>query len=96
MWGEQLLMSVGGLCVCDSHEDRVRFKADSACMVRKLSVWQRIILASQTIKVIVPTWRLNSKIEGGGLREVGSVQTRLESTQDGANPLKIDFVVAAE
>ena len=32
MWGERLLVSVGGLCVCDSHESRVRFKADSASL----------------------------------------------------------------
>ena len=32
MWGERLLVSVGGLCVCDSHEGRVRFKADLASL----------------------------------------------------------------
>ena len=32
MWNEQLLMSVGGLCVCDSHEGRARFEADSALL----------------------------------------------------------------
>ena len=32
MWGEWLLVSVGGLCVCDSHEGRVRFEADSASL----------------------------------------------------------------
>ena len=32
MWGEWLLVSVGGLCVCNSHDGRVRFEADSASL----------------------------------------------------------------
>ena len=28
IWSEQLLVSVGSLCVCDSHEGGVRFVAD--------------------------------------------------------------------
>ena len=29
MWSERLLVSVSGVFVCDSHESRVRFDADS-------------------------------------------------------------------
>ena len=29
MWSERVLVSVSGVFVCDSHEDRVRFDADS-------------------------------------------------------------------
>ena len=29
----------GGFCVCDSHEGRVRFEADSAIVVRVIVMW---------------------------------------------------------
>ena len=32
MWSGQLLVSVCGLCVCDSHKGRARFEADSALL----------------------------------------------------------------
>ena len=32
MWSERLLVSVGGMFVCDSHEGRVRFDAGSASL----------------------------------------------------------------
>ena len=38
MWSERLLVSVGGLCVCDSHEGRVRFEADSASLENECNV----------------------------------------------------------
>ena len=38
MWSERRLVSVGDLCVCDSHEGRVRFEADSASLENECNV----------------------------------------------------------
>ena len=32
LWSEWMLVSVCGLCVCDSHEGGARFEADSASL----------------------------------------------------------------
>ena len=39
IWSEWLLVNVGRPCVCDRHEDRVRFEADSAIVVRANVIW---------------------------------------------------------